>query len=85
MHPAVDAGSARIEPDIDPNLHSALFDLAEILRKFQKGRYFYFKFSKCFQLFFQPDIQGSGSLRYPASLILRLAYQKRKLYMSEAR
>ena len=52
MHPAIDTVFPRIEPDIDPNLRSALFDLAEILRKFQKGRYFYFKFSKCFQLFF---------------------------------
>ena len=49
MHPAIDTVFPRIEPDIEPNLRSALFDLAEILRKFQKGRYFCFKFSKCFQ------------------------------------
>jgi len=72
MHPAVDAGFTRIEPNIDPNLRSALFDLAEILRKFQKGRYFCFKFSKCFH-FFRPDIRGSMSLRYPAFLFSKRA------------
>ena len=52
MHPAVDAGFPWFEPDINPDLHSALFDLAEIFRIFQKGRYFYFKFSNSFQKFF---------------------------------
>ena len=60
--------------DLQSNiLTGALFDLAENFRKFQKGRYFYFKFSKCFQLFFQPDIQGSVSLRYPAFLFSKRA------------
>jgi len=52
MHPAIDACFAWIEPDIDPDLHCTLFDLEDILRKFQKGRYFYFQFSNSFQKIF---------------------------------